>query len=166
MPVDTELTLRTLGPADWASVVALDAVLTGSDKVEYWEDVLARYLHDDGCIGLAATGSSGLEGYLFGEQRAFEFGSEPCGWVFALGVQPGTARKGVASALLAEARRRFAALGVTRVRTMVRRTDVPLLALFRSQGFVGGPFVQLELDIAGDSAAPSAVDRDGTEVAS
>ena len=93
------------------------------------------------------VGDDGLEGYLFGEVRAFEFGSDECGWIFALGVGPETTRKGRASALLEEAQRRFRALGVRSLRTMVTRTDVPLLALFRRHGFVGGPFVQLELDI-------------------
>jgi ribosomal protein S18 acetylase RimI-like enzyme len=53
----------------------------------------------------------------------------------------------VASALLAEACRAFRAAGVTRVRTMVRRNDVPVLAFFRSSGFSGGSYVQLELDV-------------------
>ena len=95
-------------------------------------------------------GEAGLEGYLFGEVRAFEFGSKPCGWIFALGVRPETSRMGRASELLGEARRRFGALGVTSLRTMVTRTDVPFLSLFRRHGFVGGPFVQLELDIESD----------------
>jgi len=48
---------------------------------------------------------------------------------------------------VAEAARRFRELGVPRVRTMVRRADVPVLAFFRSSGFAGGPYVQLELDV-------------------
>jgi hypothetical protein len=31
---------------------------------------------------------------------------------------------------------------------MVRRTDVPVLAFFRSSGFAGGAYVQLELDVS------------------
>jgi ribosomal protein S18 acetylase RimI-like enzyme len=98
-------------------------------------------------VGLAACAGRRVVGYLLGEVRAFEFGSDACGWVLALGVDPGVARRGVASALLAEAARRFAAAGIRCVRTMVRRNDVPVLAFFRRNGFVGGPFVQLELDV-------------------
>jgi ribosomal protein S18 acetylase RimI-like enzyme len=151
MTISAELTIRPLQHEDHAAVVALDALLTGTEKAAYWSEVLERFLREEGCIGLAATVDGHLEGYLFGELRAFEFGSEQCGWIFALGVQPNTARKGVASTLLTQARRRFRALGVSKVRTMVRRTDVPFLSLFRGQGFVGGPFVQLELDISGDT---------------
>ena len=56
-----------------------------------------------------------------------------------------TARRGVASALLAEAVRRLRAAGVATVRTMVRRNNVPVLTFFRTNGFAGGPYVQLEL---------------------
>jgi len=149
MPVEQELTVRPLRPDDWVGVVALDTLLTGTGKGPYWKQILDNFLTKESCLGLAAEVDGSLGGYLFGELRAFEFGSEQCGWVFSLGVQPGTTRQGVASALLAEAGHRFRALGVSKVRTMVRRADVPLLALFRSQSFVGGPFVQLELDIAG-----------------
>jgi len=152
MTVSPAMTIRSLRPEDREQVVALDALLTGTRKEPYWERVLHDFQHDEGRIGLAAAVGDELEGYLFGELRAFEFGSVRCGWILALGVQPGTTRQGVATALLAEARGRFRALGVNRVRTMVRRTDVPFLALFRSQGFVGGPFVQLELNIAGDGS--------------
>jgi GNAT superfamily N-acetyltransferase len=146
--VAAALSVRPLESGDLSDVAALDSVLTGTSKQAYWGEVFDRFLRDEGCIGLAVIGSGGLEGYLFGEVRAFEFGSKQCGWIFALGVRPDTTRKGRASALLDEARCRFGALGVTSLRTMVTRTDVPFLSLFRRHGFVGGPFVQLELDIA------------------
>ena len=147
MTVATQLTVRPIRPDDLADVVALDEVLTGARKESYWSSVFDRFVRETGCIGLAVCGAEGLEGYLFGEVRAFEFGSDECGWIFALGVRPETTRKGRASALLDEARRRFRALGVRALRTMVVRTDVPFLSLFRRHGFVGGPFVQLELGI-------------------
>lgn len=154
MTLDTALRVRPLGSGDLADVVALDALLTQENKASYWDVVFARFLSEENSIGLAVVGETGLEGYLFGEVRALEFGSEACGWIFALGVRPDTTRRGRASALLDEARRRFAALGVRALRTMVLRNDVPFLSLFRSQGFVGGPFVQLELDMGADAARP------------
>jgi ribosomal protein S18 acetylase RimI-like enzyme len=149
---NTAVAVRGLRPTDLDDVVALDAALTHERKESYWQEVLARFLARRGGLALGVDredGAEGLDGYLCGEVRAFEFGSEPCGWVFSLGVRPEAARHGIASALLAEARARFARYGVTRIRTMVTRTDVPMLSVFRSQGFVGGPFVQLELDISG-----------------
>jgi len=142
--------IRALRPEDLDTVVELDERLTGTAKHAYWAGVFERFLRQGDCIGLAAENGEHFEGFLFGELRAFEFGSEACGWIFAVGVQPDAARSGVASALLAEARTLFRALGVQSVRTMVRRTDVPLLSFFRRHGFVGGPFVQLELDMSNE----------------
>jgi ribosomal protein S18 acetylase RimI-like enzyme len=98
-------------------------------------------------VALGAEVEDRLVGFLFGEVRAFEFGSEPCGWIFAVGVEGGHQRAGIASALLAEACRRFHTAGIGKVRTMVRRADVPVLAFFRAHGFAAGEFTQLELEL-------------------
>ena len=139
--------VRDLKLADLARVVRIDALHTGHRKPAYWRRVFRSLLARRGetpRIGLAAEDEEGVIGYLIGEVRAFEFGSEPCGWIFAVGVDPTRLRRGVASGLLREARRRFHQAGVATVRTMVRRDDVPVLSFFRSSGFVGGRFVELE----------------------
>lgn len=148
--------IRTLVARDLADVVRIDAFHTGARKPAYWRRVFHQFLsssRDTLRVGLAAEGTQGLAGYLLGEVRAFEFGSEPCGWVFAVGVDRESLRRGVGESLLAEACRRLRDVGVTTVRTMVRRNDVPVLSFFRSSGFTGGPYVQLELSVGGNTAA-------------
>lgn len=143
--------IRPLSRSDLAAVTRIDAHHTGAAKRAYWKGALDDFLPRRGGsrrVGLAAEVDGRLAGYLLGEVRAFEFGSEPCGWVFAVGVAPGLVRGGVASALLREACRAFRAAGVSRVRTMVRRNDVPVLSFFRAFGFAGGSYVQLELDVS------------------
>jgi ribosomal protein S18 acetylase RimI-like enzyme len=147
-------TIGALRAGDLAAVIRLDARLTGRSKAAYWKKVFGGFVsrqRGSTHVGLAARADGRLIGYLLGEVRAFEFGSPPSGWIFAVGVDPGAAHHGIGSALVAEAGRRFARAGVATVRTMVRRNDVPLLAFFRSNGFVGGPFTQLEL---GSEAGP------------
>ena len=147
------LRLRSLARRDLAAVRRIDAYHRGrAPKPAYWTRIFRELLaarQEEGRVGVAAARGGRLLGYLVGEVRAFEFGSEPCGWVLAVAVHPGALRAHVGAALLAEAARRFRSLGVPRVRTMVRRTDVPVLAFFRSSGFAGGPYVQLELDVTG-----------------
>ncbi len=131
-------------------VIRIDALHTGARKPDYWKDVFERFLdarRGGDRVGLVAEDGGDTIGYLLGEVRAFEFGSEPCGWVFGVGVDPGRLRTGVAGRLLDEARQRFRAVGVTTVRTMVRRNDVPVLSFFRAHGFVGGSFAQLEAEL-------------------
>jgi ribosomal protein S18 acetylase RimI-like enzyme len=130
------------------AVTRIDALHTAANKPDYWAGVFDRFLQakpDPGRVGLAAEQDGELIGYLLGEVRAFEFGSEACGWIFAVAVDPYRLRQSVAARLTAEALARFRAAGVSTVRTMVRRNDVEVLSFFRSQEFVGGSFVQLEL---------------------
>ena len=141
-----------LRASDLEDVIRIDSLHTGERKPGYWESVLGDFLGPATrrpSVGLAARAESGMIGYLLGEVRAFEFGSEACGWVFAIGVDPEHLRSAVASRLLDEACIRFRELGVDRVRTMVRRNDVPVLSFFRTNGFVAGSFAQLELDLGG-----------------
>lgn len=135
---------------DLDEVVRIDAHHSGEAHPHYWRRVFRDFLGGDDDrfrIGLAARRDGRVVGYLLGEVRAFEFGSDPCGWIFSVGVEPGDVRAGIASALLGEGCRRFRDAGVSRVRTMVVRNDVPVLSFFRSNGFVAGSFVQLELDL-------------------
>jgi len=137
------LRVRDLVPEDLPDVIRIDAAHSGSEKRDYWASVL-RDFRGPQRIRLAAETGGRVVGHLLGEVRAFEFGSEPCGWVFAVGVDPGHLRQGVAATLLGAACRRFRKAGARRVRTMVRRDDVAMLSFFRAAGMVGGPFVQLE----------------------
>lgn len=145
---EREAKVRSLAPRDLAAVIRIDAVHTGAAQPAYWKRIFRQALprgRDRGTVGLAAEARGELVGFLFGDVRAFEFGSEPCGWILEVGVDPRHMRRGIASALLEEACRRLRASGVSTIRTMVRRNDVPVLTFFRTNGFVGGPYVQLEL---------------------
>lgn len=132
------------------AVTRIDALHTGAAKPEYWREVFERFLdfrRERQRVGLVAEDGGHAVGYLLGEVRAFEFGSEPCGWIFGVGVEPARLRRGVAGLLLREARLEFHEMGVKTLRTMVRRNDVPVLSFFRAQGFVGGSFAQLEVSL-------------------
>lgn len=148
--VQTPLRVRDLRAEDLDRVIHIDALHTGQRKPDYWRRVFGDFLTRDPepvRVGLAAEHGGLVVGYVLGEVRAFEFGSEACGWIFAVGVDPDHLRSNVASTLLAAICRRFNDAGITRVRTMVRRNDVPVLSFFRANGFMGGSFVQLELEL-------------------
>jgi ribosomal protein S18 acetylase RimI-like enzyme len=149
-PSASALGVRELRATDLDEVVRIDALHTEEAQPAYWKRVFDEFLGSERrerTFGFCVAREGGLAGYLFAEVRAVEFGSEPCGWVFALGIEEAWQRRGVASVLLDAACRRFLEMGVAKVRTMVRRNDVPVLAFFRSKRFVGGPFVQLELGL-------------------
>lgn len=146
--MSSRVCIREAAPTDLEGIVALDELRSGTAKPEYWARILALYGRGDEASGRVALVAEGTEptvqGFLFGEVRAWEFGSEPCGWIFSVAVRPEQERHGKATLLCEAAERRFAALGVDLVRTMVRRNDIPLLSLFRSMGFVAGAFTEME----------------------
>jgi ribosomal protein S18 acetylase RimI-like enzyme len=145
--VSDALAIRALSSRDLPAVIRIDTFHTGEAKPAYWKRIFREFLggHVGFRVGLAAEQDGHLAGFVLGEVRAFEFGSEPCGWILEIGVDGRSTRTGVASALLVEACRRLRASGVTTIRTMVRRNNVPVLTFFRTNSFAGGPYVQLEL---------------------
>ena len=83
-------------------------------------------------------------GFIVGEIRAWEFGSQPCGWILTILVSPEYQGRGVGEQL-------FKAIGdcmkidsVITVRTMIARDDNLNMSFFRAQGMMAGPFIELE----------------------
>lgn len=140
--------------ADIPHVVALDARITKRAKAEYWNDAFRRYgkrrLHERFFLvakNLLNRTDTRVLGFIIGEIRAWEFGSMPCGWVFALSVEPEMRLHGVGSALLEAVSGEFKKAGVDKMRTMVARDARLPLLFFRSEGMTAGPYIQLEKDI-------------------
>lgn len=146
--------VRRVKAADIAHVTALDTRVTKIAKADYWDDIFRRYgkQRRDERFFLVAESKAGRSGYEFlgfiiGEVRAWEFGSSPCGWVFALSVEPKARLHGIGSALLEAIAGEFRKVGVSKMRTMVARDGHLPLLFFRSEGMIAGPYIQLEKDL-------------------
>jgi len=139
--------IRPATAADVPGVIALDADVTGLRKPDYWHDMFARYgaRHDGARFFLAAGSAERIDGFIVGEVRAWEFGSSPSGWIFAVQVRARLRVQGLGSRLFAAVCERFRAAGVDRVRTMVARDNTEIHSFFRSQGMTAGPFIELEM---------------------
>jgi len=149
VPVPLTPTIHPATPADLDAIIALDQEMTGMSKPDYWHGVFDRFGNgSDGCILVASDGDR-FVGFIVGEVRAWEFGSPPCGWVFALGVPQDSRLRGVGSLLFDGLCERFRQAGVKTIRTMLARDALLIMSFFRSQGMVGGPFIQLEKELAG-----------------
>ncbi len=146
--------IRRVRAADVPLVTALDRRVTGVGKAAYWRDIFTRYgkrrlreriflVAEPAARGSAKT----LLGFIIGEVRAWEFGSAPCGWIFALSVEHGARLRGVGEALLEAISAEFTKSGVTKVRTMVARGDRLPMLFFRGAGMAAGPYIQLEMDL-------------------
>jgi ribosomal protein S18 acetylase RimI-like enzyme len=151
---DNAMRVRRVRASDMAKVVALDAHITKLPKPEYWSDVYRRYgkqrLHERFFL-VAETRADKKNprvlGFIIGEVRAWEFGSTPCGWVFALSVDPDARLHGAGRALLDSISAEFKKAGVSKMRTMVERNTILQMLFFRSEGMMAGPYIQLEKDL-------------------
>ena len=92
---DTAVRVRRVQAADIPQVIGLDTRVTKLAKAEYWNDVFRRYgkqrLRERFFLvaeSRADRANPHVLGFIIGEIRAWEFGSTPCGWVFALSVEP------------------------------------------------------------------------------
>ncbi|MDH4180444.1 MAG: GNAT family N-acetyltransferase [Betaproteobacteria bacterium] len=134
--------------ADLDAVIAIDTRVTGIEKRAYWQGVYKRYgaSRSEGRQFLVADAGGVVAGFVIGEVRDWEFGSPPCGWVFAIDVDPDARQAGVGTRLLAAICAGFRAAGVTKVRTMLSRDNRLILSFFRSQGMMAAPFIPLEMD--------------------
>ena len=146
--------VRPVRAADLDAVIAIDTRVTGIAKRAYWQGIYRRYgaSRDAGRQFLVAAAGDDVLGFVIGEVRDWEFGSPPCGWVFAINVHPDARQHGVGARLLAAICAGFRRAGVTKVRTMLARDNRLILSFFRSQGMMAGPFIPLELDLAGGGA--------------
>lgn len=153
---DAAYTLRTATEGDIAQVAAIDVSITGIEKPGYWEDIHDRYVRqpaeDAGLahlnrLFLCACQGETVIGFIVGEIRAWEFGSPPCGWVFAIGVRRDLRTRHVAQTLFQAACDSFRAAGISIIRTMLARDNTLAMSFFRSQGMMAGPFIQLEMEL-------------------
>ena len=140
------ITVRPVRRADLGAVVALDARVTGLEKRAYWRGVFRRYGGAaEGRQFLVAETGGRVVGFIIGEVRDWEFGSPPCGWVFAIDVHPDARQAGVGSRLLEGIATGFRRAGVRTIRTLLSRDNALVLSFFRSQGMMAGPFIPLEM---------------------
>ena len=139
------MVVRAARERDLPAVIALDAEATGLRKAAYWRDRFGWYVGDHpGRFFLIAQRGKADVGFIVGEVRAWEFGSPPSGWVFAINVAPAERLRGLGTVLFEAICARFRKAGADHVRTSVAKESIPVLAFFRSNGLRAGPFLQLE----------------------
>lgn len=154
VPPASKFRIRRVSEADLGDVVVLDGRITGNERPGYWRDIFERYatrrLEERFFLIAQACDDDAefpLMGFIVGEVRVWEFGSEPCGWIFAFSVEPGTRQQGVGEAMFNAISALFRDAGMRTMRTMVERSNRLPLAFFRSEGMVAGPYIQLEVEI-------------------
>ena len=145
--------IRRVRRGDLDAIIALDTRTTGLSKDAHWRELVER-----GCrsrrenefvflVAVSDDDSTPLTGFIVGEVRAWEFGSAPCGWVYAMAVDPSVREQRVGEHLLAAVAAEFRRSGVRKMRTMVAKENRLPMLFFRGEGMMAGPYIQLEKDL-------------------
>jgi ribosomal protein S18 acetylase RimI-like enzyme len=144
-----QVAIRDAVASDLNAVISLDQWAPQDAKPAYWSSVFDHYVRRDKTDRLFLVAESGnvVVGFIIGEVRAWEFGSPPCGWVFALAVSSERRQLGIGQQLFEEISNRLKQAGVTTVRTMVDRDDKLTLSFFRGLGLCTGKYLELEKQI-------------------
>ena len=141
--------VRAVRRADLDQVIDIDATVTGLEKRRYWLGIYRRYGSGEQRERqfLVAVRDAQVVGFVIGEVRDWEFGSPPCGWVFAIDVDPRARLGGVGTRLLQAIAAQFKRAGVRKLRTMLALDNTLILSFFRSQGMMAGPLISLEMSL-------------------
>ena len=145
-----EIETRSARLTDLKKVINLDAQITSLSKPTYWQDTFDRFVGRNGRYFVVAENRSGgsqvlpFIGFIVGEIRAWEFGSQPCGWILTILVSPKYQGRGVGETLFRAICSGMKNDGVVTVRTMTARDDNLNMSFFRAQGMMAGPFIELE----------------------
>jgi ribosomal protein S18 acetylase RimI-like enzyme len=141
--------IRKARSSDLRAIIEIDALITRVRKPAYWKEMLRRYgSRSRQRFFLVAATEAGVQAYIIGEVRDWEFGSPSCGWVFDLAVHPRARLSGVGTRLLEALCQRLRESGVDKVRTLLARDNALVLAFFRSQGMMAAPLITLEKELA------------------
>lgn len=145
----TQINVRAAELADLDAIIDIDAGITGLRKTDYWYELFHRYGggRSSQRLFLVAEAGGAVQGFVIGEVRDWEFGSPPCGWVFAINVRPAARVAGIGTRLLEAVCEGFRRAGVDKVRTLIARDNSLVLSFFRSQGMMAAPLIPLEKDL-------------------
>ena len=128
---------RRLAPADLASMVAIDAGLSGRNRSAYFERRLAAARADpDGHLQLGVDEPGALAGFMLGRVLEGEFGrSDPELRLEAFGVRPASQHRGLGSALAGAFEGEAARRGAAAIRTAALWREHELLRFLDHAGY-------------------------------
>jgi len=130
--------VRAMCPEDLPKIVRIDREITGRDREAYIAGKLGEAMDDSAIrVSLTASLDDAIVGYLMARADLGDFGrTEPAAVLDTIGVDPAYEHRGIGHALLSQLFANLGALHIDRVETVVAPTDLALLGLLYSTGFM------------------------------
>lgn len=129
--------VRSLNMEDMASVVRIDAKLTGADRLAYFKDKFNEMLIESGIrVSLVSEDDGIITGFVMARVDFGTFGKiDKTAVLDTIGVHPAYAGSGIGTALLSQLLINLSTLQVASVRTQVHDDNYDLQRFLRECGF-------------------------------
>ena len=118
---DFAIHIRRAEESDLPAIQTFDERSNKDANPRYWQEMFSRYGDDKTKqLFLVCEKDAEIVGFIIGEIRDWEFGSHPCGWIFALGVRPDIRLGGAATQMYSAMCDFFRNAGVQKLRNSAR----------------------------------------------
>lgn len=139
-----EVKIRRMTEEDLQSVKNIDRALVGPDRALSWPlEVEAHWWVYRPMLNFVAEMGGKVVGFLLGDIRGAEYGTDTSGWIDMMGVTPEHQHKGIGKSLVGAFCEECQRNGV-RVRIIIREDDQRLIGFWTSVGFQRGDLVSYE----------------------
>ncbi len=139
-----QVKIRRMAEADLERIKAIDRALVGPDRVLSWPlRVEAHWWVYRPMLNFVAEVDGEVVGFLLGDIRGAEYGTDVSGWIDMMGVAPDHQGKGIGERLVEAFCQACQDNGVT-ARVVVREDDERLIGFWTSVDFHRGNLVSYE----------------------
>lgn len=143
-----QVKVRMIRKNDLDGVVAIDKLITGQDRREYYQRKLGQAVDNDVNASVVAEVDGKLVGFMMGDVLFGEYGiADASATIDTLGVHPDFRKHGVASELMDQFLMNMKAANVKKVYTLVNWNDFALEGFFASHKFQPSKRISLELQL-------------------
>jgi len=144
LPDKDKIKIRRMVGADLDHVKAIDRSLTGERRVLSWPlRVEAEWAVYRPALSFVAEVGDEIVGFLLGDIRGAEYGTDISGWIDMMGVAPQYQRQRIGRRLVETFREECKRNGV-KARVIIREDDERLTRFWTSVGFQRGKLVSFE----------------------
>jgi len=144
LPDKDKIKIRRMVGTDLDQVKAIDGALTGERRVLSWPlRVEAEWAVYRPALSFVAELGDEIAGFLLGDIRGAEYGTDISGWIDMMGVAPQYQHQGIGRRLVDTFREECKRNGV-KARVVVREDDERLRRFWTSVGFQRGKLVSFE----------------------
>lgn len=136
--------IREMTEADLPKVKEVDRALVGSERALSWPlRVEAHWWVYRPLLNFVAEIDGEVVGFLLGDIRGAEYGTDISGWIDMMGVAPRYQRRGIAK-MLVDAFYKECLKNKVKTRVIIREDDKRLVGFWTAVGFQKGKLVSYE----------------------